>query len=181
MLFDRSKKIVTLFNETNRSIATLSYNDSLFVKTVCMRKVNSAFFLDSIKCPHKRFKVFTEFWETSHPFLLTFEKISKVFPDSGVKNESGTDLRDYFLVHVESLSQKVLVKNKEQIYPMSKLVSDIGGMLGLWLGASMVGLIHLMKNCQQMCVRPSRVSGVTDNPEETTKDFEEEHKKQTNS
>lgn len=48
------------------------------------------------------------------------------------------------VIKIRPSSWRIPLTKKVEVYPLSKLLSDLGGMSGMWLGASMVGLIELV-------------------------------------
>lgn len=70
------------------------------------------------------------------------------------KNTEKVDIFDnntdeYSVVKVKPWSWKLPVTRMEEVYPLAKLLSDLGGMLGMWLGASVIGLINFLLNVRR--------------------------------
>ena len=167
--FDLRNQLIVLYNGAMELIASFRLSDTRFKNVICLNRIVNQMYLELKKCPHVRYKVFTKFYEYVD-FNFDLEAIPEAFPDSGVKISSKADLKNYFKVHIQSLSQEVLVRHKESIYPMAKLLSDAGGMLGLWLGASMVGCINMIMTFQGR-LAAARVSEAI-NVEKKVEDFE---------
>lgn len=142
---DTSKKVLILGNETLNSIAAIRFEDPLFVKISCLKGLAMSTYYDIQACPNARYEAHLDDLE-KNVNLLNWKTISNTFPNHSMTKISTDDLMNYFMIRVSVSSWKVLVSRREPIYPMAKLLSDVGGMLGLWLGASILGLVHLTVN-----------------------------------
>ena len=73
-----------------------------------------------------------------------YEFCQTFYNNSDIDDECISKLKnDFILLELDSLSVLTDVKAEEKEYSFSNLLSDIGGLLGLWLGMSVMGTFEI--------------------------------------
>lgn len=126
---DFKHRNLTLLDSRESVIDVVSFSESPLKELSCIqifRKVRSV--RKSTDCPVPCHKVSGGMFDS---FNLDIDDETE-WP----MHKSGLKLKDYSLVRIAPSDWLIPVTIREEIYPLSKLISDIGGMLGMWLGAS---------------------------------------------
>lgn len=138
---DCTKLSLSLFNAENVKINVQPFDAEVFINIHCAKRK----IFTNTTCPSScKGELSGKILESSSS-RLDFESVEEEFyNNTEVMNISELLSRKYAVVRMEPQSWSIPITKKEEIYPMSKLLSDMGGMLGMWLGASVLGFIKFL-------------------------------------
>lgn len=138
-----SARVVELLDAENSVITVEPFDAKFFKDTVCSfwsRGISYANVTCYKPCHVVKAKV-TKSSYTGVDRKTVDEEFSNVTETDGIDEDS---LKQLSVLRIQPSSWMVPVTTMEEVYPLSKVLSDMGGMLGMWLGASMIGLIKFM-------------------------------------
>lgn len=141
--FDCKNKTITLLDARRKFVGQEAYRSETFKRINCAKKSRGSVLSDT-KCPVACHKSTKEILEVSSA-TLDQQAIEEEFYNSTETIDIPDDqLSKYVVIRIFPSSWRIPVTKMEEVYPLSKLLSDLGGILGMWLGASMIGLIDLL-------------------------------------